>query len=255
MSSTVCCPSSVKSNKPTTQCDVCRGNVHYACVGLTETDAITTRAKSRAIKVVCNKCSSNIDRFADITPIIEDLKKEFTKSLEEMKRQFDEKLASLKTNSETFDSAKLTESVIQEVMERQSRAKNVIIFNLPESSNVNREDKIADDSKTAKVLLSVVPDIDTSNIKITRLGRVGNNPRPLKIILEDSTQALQVLKSKAVIINRNNNIKISDDKTPSQREYLNNVRLALKRRIDAGEQDLTIRYIKGVPTIVTKKKN
>lgn len=58
-----------------------------------------------------------------------------------------------------------------------------------------------------------------------------------------------------MIINRNNNIKISDDKTPSQREYLNNVRLALKRRIDAGEQDLTIRYIKGVPTIVTKKKN
>ncbi|KAJ3649955.1 hypothetical protein Zmor_021668 [Zophobas morio] len=147
MSSTVCCPSSAKSNKPTTQCDVCRGNVHYACVGLTETDAITTRAKSRAIKVVCNKCSSNIDRFVDRIPIIENLKMEFTKSLEEMKRQFDEKLASLKTNSESFDSAKLTESVIQEVKGRQSRAKNVIIFNFNESTNANREDKIAVTSK------------------------------------------------------------------------------------------------------------
>lgn len=47
-------------------------------------------------------------------------------------------------------------------------------------------------------------------------------------------------------------ISISHDRTPRERAYLAELRATLKSRQDAGEDNLTIKFVNGAPKIVTK---
>jgi hypothetical protein len=49
-------------------------------------------------------------------------------------------------------------------------------------------------------------------------------------------------------------ISISDDKTPKQLEYLTNLRTELQLRRDNGEDNITIKLVKGIPSIIESKK-
>lgn len=52
------------------------------------------------------------------------------------------------------------------------------------------------------------------------------------------------------------NVNISCDRTPIERKFLNDLRVELKIRVDAGERNLPIKYRNGVPRIVsTASKN
>jgi len=48
-------------------------------------------------------------------------------------------------------------------------------------------------------------------------------------------------------------IRISSDRTPKQREVIFNLREELSKWKNNGDQDLTIKYLKGIPTIVISK--
>ncbi|WP_219823849.1 hypothetical protein, partial [Enterobacter cloacae complex sp. CH23B] len=48
---------------------------------------------------------------------------------------------------------------------------------------------------------------------------------------------------------------IKDDSTLKQREYLSKLRDELNSRLDRGEKDLTIKFIKGIPSIISKSKS
>jgi hypothetical protein len=43
------------------------------------------------------------------------------------------------------------------------------------------------------------------------------------------------------------------DQTPAQKKYVDTLKEELNKRTENGEKDLSIRYIKGLPKIITNK--
>jgi hypothetical protein len=68
--------------------------------------------------------------------------------------------------------------------------------------------------------------------------------------------AKEVLRNKNKLINSDlpRSISISDDKTSKQLEYLKNLRTELQLRRDNGEDNITIKYVKGIPSFIESKK-
>jgi hypothetical protein len=139
------------------------------------------------------------------------------------------------------------EKVYSELLDRQSRARNIILFNVPESFNL--PDHTQDTSITQDIFSTI--GIPTNPISIHRLGKVSNKPRPLRIVLPTPADVFEVLKAKRKLlgVNNLNSIRISTDQTLQQRKYFSSIMTELKSRRDSGENDLFIKYFNGLPTI------
>jgi hypothetical protein len=133
-----------------------------------------------------------------------------------------------------------------EIEDRISRSKNVIICNLEEGSNT------ADDEKRVAALLNVIdPAITPDNIGCIRLGRGGGDrPRPLKVSLNSAERALLIVRGRRKLIG---DLRIYPDRTPMQREQMAELRRQLSDRKAKGETDLYIKYSRGRPVIAYMK--
>ncbi|KAL0849834.1 hypothetical protein ABMA28_011773 [Loxostege sticticalis] len=126
--------------------------------------------------------------------------------------------------------------MIQEIQDRLQREKNIIMVNLVEENDKNTtSDSDTDLEKAYNILKSI------------RLGKIlGNKPRPLKLIFENTETPKHLLKNRSKV---SANTKIYSDQTPAQRKYLQNLQTEMEQRAKNGESNLKIRYIKGIPTI------
>lgn len=80
-----------------------------------------------------------------------------------------------------------------------------------------------------------------------RLGKANNNKiRPVKIIFDNSQQALDVLRS----YKRSGRLYLNRDLTPRQQNYCFEIRSEFRNRINLGEKDIFLRYRNGFPSIV-----
>ncbi|XP_063909845.1 uncharacterized protein LOC135127332 [Zophobas morio] len=253
-----------KANAHTITCDGCQGILHIACVGLSENDVKITRAKSRSIKVVCNTCNNNMAQYKDFKTLISSLQTEFTTAIEKLKEDFDTQLATLRSalHEDQRSPSNQFEEIVNEVMERQNRKQNLIIFGVEEqpqiSTNNNNQRSAIDKSAVENILQLVRPDADVSGIKIQRLGRFsqqnpGNKPRPIRVILNDEFEVQKFIRNAKVLkSNVNyNNITLSFDRTPKQNASYRQVKEQLGIRISNGETNLRIKYINGSPKIVS----
>lgn len=85
-------------------------------------------------------------------------------------------------------------------------------------------------------------------VSVQRLGRrEPEKKRPITVVLKSCQDAIWILKNKS---KARKEVRVYDDKTPKQREELNQLRNSLKARTVGGEANLTIKYIKGSPKIV-----
>lgn len=138
------------------------------------------------------------------------------------------------------------ETIISEVFERQLRARNLIIINAPEPDDNNS----IDDTNFLKSIFNSLS-VDTAPLVVSRLGRKSNNIRPLKVILPESNDIFIVLKNKHKLRDSPvfNSIRICPDRTPMQRNQLRDAIAKLEERKTAGESNLTLKFLKGIPTI------
>ena len=138
--------------------------------------------------------------------------------------------------------------VIREMNDRQFRASNILVFGVHESSN-NSQDQSSD--QDVNVVGPILNEILSTNCRIIRTRRIGkpkdSKPRPICVGLVSSEMARSILKNKH---RYKGPYKITDDKTPSQRLELDQLRTCLRERQAEGDSNLTIRYIKGAPKIV-----
>lgn len=137
------------------------------------------------------------------------------------------------------------------------RANNIIVYNLPENTN---QDQSQDHDK----LNNMFNNIMAANISIfscTRLGKYNENniskPRPIKVILRSSLEAFTVLRSQAKLRSSSDwtNIRCASDRTLQQREHMTSLRNELQRRRNNGEDNIIIKYVRGIPNIINKPKN
>lgn len=142
------------------------------------------------------------------------------------------------------------EEIIRELNMRKKRESNVIILNATESKKGSGNDRLNDD----KSLISTILPTELGNItefKLKRLGKpsAGKN-RPLLLETKSASIAKSILKSKPAR-DTDPPIRFKPDLTKAQQNHLNSLRSQLDSLNKSGVTDKTIKYINGVPKIVT----
>ena len=132
--------------------------------------------------------------------------------------------------------------VIDEYMERDKRKNNLIIHNFPESNTTTRNsfNEIQDFSDMVKTEFNI-SEINVS--KATRLKQTKpDKPRLLLITLDNLSTKRNILQQATKLRKSTtwNNVFISPDLTPKERELNRKLREELKVRKDAGEKDIYI---------------
>ena len=121
---------------------------------------------------------------------------------------------------------------------------NLIIYNF------RKDNAITNDLIAFNTLLFSVPDCKPASLVI-RFGKsIERKLRPLKVIFHDRHDAMLVLTNTEFA--KKNNFIIKNDQTLNQRLYFKSLRAELNTRISEGQEDLTIKYVDNIPTIVPK---
>lgn len=142
--------------------------------------------------------------------------------------------------------------LITEIHDRNSRSRNLIVHNIAESdSNIAAERVDFDTTAVIQVLDKLEIGTIITDIKVNRIGKVGDQPRPIRVVLQDSNMVLKCLKQKRKLGNQN--VRISADLTFMQRQTLRKLYDEMNARKENGEGNLSIRYSKGVPFIHAAK--
>lgn len=225
------------------KCDGCKLPTHNKCSGLTASEIKCLTLKNRSLKFFCEACNNGLRDIPELKLLINRLLTE----VNDLKIQKNTNNTS--NNSEEF--------IINEISERNLRASNLILYNVPESNSDNTTDRIAQDSN---LVCDVISSINSGNniikpLKVIRLGiRDLNNTRPIKAIFASPAEAFDILKSKKKLLSLlpPSIIRISSDRTLHQRNYMKKLRGELETRKTNGETDLIIKYVRGTPIIVTK---
>lgn len=138
-----------------------------------------------------------------------------------------------------------TNELLIEIEERKRRSRNIMVYNLP------IEKDVANVLIPINLMLSEI-DPDLKAIKALRVGGKNTSGASLKITMETSELATKILKNRNKISNKN--VKLHSDLTPMQIQHLKDLREELNHRNSNGE-NLTIKYINGVPKIVKASKD
>ena len=159
--------------------------------------------------------------------------------------------ASLTSSASTSASfANSAEDLMREFHERQSRASNVIFFNVNEPDSSSAVDQ--DHSFLQEAFAQLKLDFTGSVHRFRRIGKMPapGKSRPLLVHLMSPAIASRLLTTNRSFSPRP--FSLSPDRTPAQCKQLNDLRLELKRRTDCGEPNLTIKFISGIPRIIAR---
>lgn len=221
----------------------------------------TRSAKNAGNDSICNSSSKSDINSVDNEPTlllsqvkeavfeaVQDLKSqlrsEYTVLLNEVKSDFKRELENARNELQAFkikydlDMREREVEFQRDLEEMDRRKNNLMIFGLPEAkSHVPEERLLADSDKLA----SLASSLDIQNLKpykIIRLGKVGNRPRPVKVIGLSSLHREALLFSASGIrkFNEFKNVYIKPDLTPKQQLIERSLLDELRTRRAVGEK-------------------
>lgn len=134
--------------------------------------------------------------------------------------------------------------LINEIMNRLSRARNIIIYELKEVNS-------SSDSEHLQAIFKLMK-LNIESVRFVRLGKYSERTRPLKVTFDDTVNVIEVLNIQNILrsSSKYKNIRFSADRTPKQREQMASLRKELQFRRQNGEPNIVIKFIKGNPVIV-----
>lgn len=160
----------------------------------------------------------------------------------------------LKTSSTTpFNSSETNqvntyEDIFREIRERKKRENNVIFRGISEQTAISTNERVANDEAAVLNLISLASKGIPKPTKIIRIGKYKpGKTRSIKVCFNNPEPANILLRSKAKLPD---SIRIFSDQTPAQQKHFFAIKDELTKRKNAGEDDITIKYINGIPTIV-----
>ncbi|CAG5028978.1 unnamed protein product [Parnassius apollo] len=222
---------------PKINCKGCKRVICTKCSGLSATELRVVALQTPKLSYLCDDCEEGLRQIPDLRRLVTELQQQ----VQELRKNH--------INVVNLD------TVINEIQERKNRSRNLIVFGIPESTANSPEERKSHDkdqvSKTITSLATPEPEILT----VIRLGKPVSKiekPRPIKVVLANKHNAINVLKNKGKLPN---SVKVKADMTPYQRDQLRRLREELAARTEKGEQNLTIKYINNIPKIITTTKN
>ncbi|KAF5286090.1 hypothetical protein FQA39_LY16436 [Lamprigera yunnana] len=150
----------------------------------------------------------------------------------------------------------LLENVISEINKRNSKECNCIIYKLEDSENAVKKD--IELFKNLLACCNDEPSFNINDIKLIRLGKKFKSgvDRPLKVVFPNKDCLHWFFHNKKMIIEKSKkSIIITGDLTNAQRDFRNKVLSEIKLRREKGEDNLFMKYINGIPTIVSKDES
>ena len=162
--------------------------------------------------------------------------------IENLKSQLNTRLSNLETRLSAIEDESLGvtldnsqgQKLIREFETRCKHAINLVVYNFRVNPDTEHLDAFNE-------LLLSVPNCKS----------IGGKPLPLKLTFSNRHDALLVLRKETEFAKRN--IILKNDLTRNQYLYLKSLQAELNTRISEGENNLTIKYLDGIPTIVPKK--
>ncbi|KAG8268582.1 hypothetical protein J6590_023963 [Homalodisca vitripennis] len=221
-----CCLKIVLDSEKGIQCDKeCQRWFHSVCIGMS--DSIYNEFATNVKKVwYCDRvdCSVKVDQLqtmsAHISEILKNMSKLSTKDeitifndgiaeikndLKGIHRKLNEFEPRLKSTEDRLDIIEekingigdrefkeiIPEDIISELNDRTRRARNVLVYNIPENRSTNNRARISHDKSLMVKLIQVVSlDIGTNDIKVLRLGKPNKDKqRPIKLIFHEEAEA------------------------------------------------------------------
>lgn len=142
---------------------------------------------------------------------------------------------------------------ISELEERREKSKNIILFNIPESTASTQSQKLKDDVTLVTTALQKFETVRADKVAVSRLGReMVDKTRPVKVIFSDVEEAKVVLRNNRLL---GDGVRARADMTLKQRDQLKTLWKEIEDRREKGEEDLTVRFFESVPRIVKTQKN
>lgn len=206
----------------------------------------------------------------DVMDKLEDIDLKYTNLLEKYEEQvrvnqsFEAEIKKLKQSIEELEEKRperecvnpVTET-LQEINDREYKKKNLVVFGIQELDSDEAEERRCHDANFLCKMFEDVPvGFSTEKLRVVRIGkRQQGKKRPVKLLLSSEKEVRKVL-AKAKDIKKKpeyNKLGFASDKTRQQLLEYKAVKEDLKRRLDEGEEDLEIKYVKGEPKIVTSK--
>nr|CAH7744557.1 unnamed protein product [Callosobruchus chinensis] len=222
-------------------CCVCKDRYNHSCVSITANEVRTLNA-NKGYDWSCLGCRAVGKDIKGLTALIIQLQND----IKDLKAE----------NARAADSSRFSfEDVVSEVIERQKRKNNIILFNIKEPNqnmSVN-ERSDSDTNAVIEIVNKIDPAISLSNIKPVRLGVFSDTKiRPVKVTLENSDLVKKItINSKKLSTSRTySNVRISSDRTKRQMDYYKQVKRELMERQSTGDTNCRIRYFNDVPRIV-----
>lgn len=212
--------------------------------------ALPSKIDNMATKDEVNSLSSGIDKLR------ESIDSRLT-HIESRVDDLDNRIQSLE--DQVAPSTSSFEVFFGEIEDRNRRAYNLMVYNLPESRNKEVDSRIRFDKENVMELAQAIGyEINLESLKLYRIGKpVASKSRPLKLVFRSTSDAASFLSEfvKAKLMEGNSkfsNVGVSRDRTNKERQYLSSLRAELDSRIKKGEENLTIKYKNGIPSIVPK---
>lgn len=227
------------------RCCVCFKHFFHACVNITSSEVrvINSKKSVQWTCIPCEKVGRDVNSLRAAVVALQGEIKEL--------RQIKESACSVSISDDAF------EEIISELDDRQSRKQNIIIFGVPEQrSDLGKEERqLAEEAAVDDILKVVSPDVNYRQLQRFRLGRFNLNatrPRPLKIKLECEKFVHDVIRRAKTLKNspNHNNISLAFDKTFRQIAYYNKVKTQYNERVNKGENNISIKFVRGIPKIV-----
>ncbi|VVC38680.1 Hypothetical protein CINCED_3A024184 [Cinara cedri] len=99
--------------------------------------------------------------------------------------------------------------------------------------------------------IRITPSLSIKSLIVNRLQKLSTKPRPIRIVLQSTSDVFQILKVKRQLLNvdKFKNIRISFIRTLQQRKLFSSIASDLKLRKDIGKTGLFIKFINNCPTI------
>lgn len=235
-----------KYDDDTWNCDSCKRPLCTKCGGLTASEIKCLQLKKRVLLFFCEDCRNGLCQVPMLRSEIADLRQHIDEFIKSNK--------AIPTKAQDTQENKFEENFIEEINERMRRKNNLLIFGVEDSNN-----KEADQRMVTQVISEIDANINIENYSIYRLGNFNaNKKRPIKIIMDNEEQVINVVKKGHRLRNNANirgRISLAQDRTPRQVQYYNDLKKKLMERQANGESNIRIRYVRGVPKIIELNKN
>lgn len=245
------------------ECDTCNSKFHPSCTSLSASEirVFALRVTKRQMRFSCQECLDG-----DPLTIIKNTLSSLSAKIEDLQRQNADLVGKVDGLKDSSDRARASqsgldcESMYAEIVERQWRSKNIIIYDIPEDLKQSSQQRFDNDKKAVVSILDAISDLNATDFTVSRF-KAGNKvragstnakrpaARPIRVQFRNSDVAMEYIRNK----NRyKGSARIVPDRTKRQRDHLTSLINQLKDLEAEGDTNKHLKFINGVPRIMDK---